>query len=53
MEKFPMSEANKQRIQEHIRRSTGINYSERSVEKNAVRKRQIMEHLRQSTEQDS
>ncbi|MCS6959113.1 MAG: hypothetical protein RMK91_03595 [Pseudanabaenaceae cyanobacterium SKYGB_i_bin29] len=44
-----MSEASKQRIQEHIRRSTGANFYEQRKEKENQRKENIMRHLRLST----
>ncbi len=46
-----MNEAKKQRIQEHIRRSTGMNILEQRREKENQRKEQIMQHLRLSTPQ--
>ncbi|MFN3361892.1 MAG: hypothetical protein ACK421_10770 [Pseudanabaenaceae cyanobacterium] len=44
-----MSEANKQRIQEHIRRSTGVNFFEQRKDKENQRKEEIRRHLRLST----
>lgn len=44
-----MNEASKQRIREHIRRSTGMNIREQRTEKENQRKQQIMNHLRLST----
>ncbi len=44
-----MNEAQRQRIREHIRRSTGINISEQQKEKDNKRREQIMRHLRLSS----
>lgn len=44
-----MNESQKQRIQDHIRRSTGMNIREQRQEKENQRREQIMKHLRLSS----